>query len=61
MINHIVCIVSDFDNTIKANREAATKALEEVANINNVIQQAQEKTQLARDAMKGADEHADMS
>ena len=48
-------LFSDFENTVNANREAAERALIEVDRINEIIQQAKEKTDQAREAMTGAD------
>merc|ERR1719442_54426 len=45
--------LNDFENTVNANREAAERALIEVDRINEIIQQAKEKTDQAREAMTG--------
>ena len=52
---------SDFENTVNANREAAERALIEVDRINEIIQQAKEKTDQAREAMTGADTSAQLA
>ena len=52
---------SDFENTVNANREAAERALIEVDRINEIIQQAKEKTDQAREAMTGADTSANLA
>ena len=52
---------SDFENTVNANKEAAERALNEVDRINEIIQQAKEKTDQAREAMTGADTSAQLA
>ena len=54
-------LFSDFENTVNANREAAERALIEVDRINEIIQQAKEKTDQAREAMTGADTSAQLA
>ena len=53
--------ITDFENTVNANRQAATQALMEVDNIKQVIKEALDKTAEARQAMTGADNHANLS
>lgn len=53
--------LNDFENTVKANKEAATKALDEVSRIDDVIQQAVIKTDEARQSMNGADTSANLA
>lgn len=53
--------LNDFENTVKANKEAATKALDEVSRIDDVIQQAVLKTDEAKQAMNGADTSANLA
>merc|ERR1719220_1969510 len=53
--------LNDFENTVNANKEAAIKALAEVERINEVIKQARDKTNQAKEAMNGAEMSAQLA
>ena len=57
----IYLYIADFENTVTSNKQAALSALDEVDSINALIDQAVSATNEAKNAMQGADTHAQLS
>lgn len=54
-------ILQEFESRVSENQEAATMALDNVASIEEMIRNAEEKAGMARDAMTGADTSANLA